>query len=144
MPRLLALLALAALAAPAAPPALAAMVVPVRAIRAQSLILPSDLDVTDETIPGAAAAIEDVAGLEAKVTLYPGRPILASQIGPPALVERNALVRMNYRSGALAIMAEGRSLDRAGIGERVRVMNLQSKQIVTGTVAEDGTIEVGQ
>ena len=82
--------------------------------------------------------------MEAKVALYPGRPILASQLGAPALVERNAMVRMSYASGPLRIMTEGRALDRAAAGELVRVMNLASKQTVTGVVAADGSIEVGR
>ena len=71
------------------------------------------------------------------------RAILTSQIGAPALVERNQLVRMTYAQGTLSIVTEGRALDRAGAGELVRVMNLASRKTVTGTVAEDGSIEVG-
>jgi flagella basal body P-ring formation protein FlgA len=50
---------------------------------------------------------------------------------------------MSYASGGLHIITEGRTLDRAAAGELVRVMNLASKQTVTGTVAEDGSVEVG-
>jgi flagella basal body P-ring formation protein FlgA len=78
------------------------------------------------------------------VTLYPGRPILENQVGPPALVERNQVVRMVFLRGGLAITAEGRALDRGGFGEAVRVMNLSSRQIVSGAVAADGSIEVGR
>lgn len=138
MLRLLALLAISA------QPAVAATVVPVRAIRAQTVVAASDLELAEETLPGAVEAIEEAAGLEAKVTLYPGRPILAAQLGPPALVERNQVVRMVFATGPLAITAEGRALDRGGFGERIRVMNLGSRQIVTGAVAADGTIEVGR
>ena len=94
--------------------------------------------------PARVGAIEAAVGQEAKVALYPGRPILDSQLGAPALVERNAMVRMTYASGPLRIVTEGRALDRAGAGEPVRVMNLASRQTVTGTVAADGSIEVGQ
>ena len=93
-------------------------------------------------MPGAVGAIEDAVGQEAKVALYPGRPILESQLGAPALVERNAVVRMSYAGGPLRIVTEGRALDRAAAGEPVRVMNLASRQTVTGTVAPDGSIEV--
>lgn len=124
--------------------AMAGAVTPVRAIRAQSVLDPADLTEIDETVPGALGAIEEAAGLEARVTLYPGRPILASQVGPPALVERNQVVRMVFLRGSLAISAEGRALDRGGVGEAVRVMNLSSRQIVSGAVAADGSIEVGQ
>ena len=51
---------------------------------------------------------------------------------------------MSYASGPLRIVTDGRALDRAAAGELVRVMNLASKQTVTGMVAADGSIEVGQ
>jgi flagella basal body P-ring formation protein FlgA len=127
-----------------ASPAAAASVAPVRAIRAQTVIAAADLTVEEEAVPGAVETIDAAAGLEARVTLYPGRPILTSQIGPPAIVERNQVVRMTFLRGPLAITADGRALDRGGAGDRVRVMNLGSKQIVTGAVADDGSIEVGQ
>ncbi len=123
---------------------LAQSVMPVRAIRSQSVLQAEDLVLSEEDVPGALTAIEAAVGQEAKVALYPGRAILSSQIGAPALVERNAVVRMNYSSGALHIIADGRALDRAAEGELVRVMNLSSRQTVTGTVAPDGSIEVGQ
>ena len=125
-------------------PALSQSVTPVRAIRSQSVLGPEDLALAEAAVPGGVAAIEDAIGLEAKVALYPGRPILASQLRAPALVERNAVVRMSYVSGPLRIVTEGRALDRAAAGEPVRVMNLASKQTVSGVVATDGTIEVGR
>jgi flagella basal body P-ring formation protein FlgA len=133
-------LVLAALAAAAD----AQSVTPVRAIRSHTLLAAEDLVLAEASVPGAVAAIAQAVGQEARVTLYPGRPILAAQIGAPALVERNQLVRMTYASGALRIATEGRALDRAGAGEPVRVMNLASRQIVTGAVAADGSIEVGR
>lgn len=138
--------------APASPPAPASSeispkgysVTVVRAIRSQSIIEPDDLVLVEGASPGAIELIDEAVGMEAKVALYPGRPILMSQIGAPALVERNATVKLSYIKGPLSIVTEGRALDRAAAGETVRVMNLQSKQTVTGTVAPDGSIEVGQ
>jgi flagella basal body P-ring formation protein FlgA len=118
-------------------------VTPVRAIRAQTILSADDLALQDAAVQGGIAEIAAAVGREARVTLYPGRPILTSQIGAPALIERNQLVRMTYARGALSIVTEGRALDRAGEGELVRVMNLASRQTVTGTVAADGTVEVG-
>jgi flagella basal body P-ring formation protein FlgA len=116
----------------------------VRAIRGQTLLTAADLAVVAGDVPGAIATIDEAVGKEAKVTLYPGRPILLAQLGAPALVERNALVRMNYVRGPLRIVTDGRALDRAGAGDPVRVMNLTSRQTVTGVVAPDGSVEVGE
>jgi flagella basal body P-ring formation protein FlgA len=132
----------AVIAALLAEAALAGAVVPVRPIRGQSLIAADDVEAADLDLPGAIEDPAAVVGREARVTLYPGRPILKGQVGAPALVERNQLVRMNFADGPLIITAEGRVLDRGGVGEVVRVMNLSSRQIVSGAVAADGSIEV--
>lgn len=115
----------------------------VRAVRSHTVLAEEDLTMAAGTVPGALEAIEDAIGLETQVALYPGRPIMPGQLGAPALVERNAMVRMRYISGPLQIMTDGRALDRAAVGEAVRVMNLTSRQTVTGTVAADGSVEVG-
>ena len=117
-------------------------VVAAHAIRARSIIMAEDLAVLDiDTVGGIADAV-DIIGLEARVNLYAGRVIRVSEIGAPAILERNQLVIMVYNIGLLSISAEGRVLDRAGVGDLVRVMNLDSRLTVTGRVLVDGTIEV--
>jgi flagella basal body P-ring formation protein FlgA len=51
----------------------------VRAIRGQTLLTAADLAVVAGDVPGAIATIDEAVGKEAKVTLYPGRPILLAQ-----------------------------------------------------------------
>jgi flagellar basal body P-ring formation protein FlgA len=114
-----------------------------RVIRAQSVIVADDLTLVAADIPDALAATDAALGLEARVTLYPGHAIHAADVGPPALVERNGAVIIEYRAGALTIRAEGRSLARATSGEAVRVMNLSSRTTVTGRLDPDGVVRVG-
>ena len=135
--------ALALLLCLAAGSAAAQTVVPTRVIRAQTVIGADDVVLDSGATPGALAELEQAIGREARVTLYNGRPIRPDQLGAPAVVERNQLVRMIYNEGGLSIATEGRALDRAGPGDLVRVMNLNSRQIVTGLVTPAGTIEVG-
>ncbi|PCJ73797.1 MAG: flagella basal body P-ring formation protein FlgA [Rhodobacteraceae bacterium] len=117
-------------------------VVAANAIRARSIIVPEDLAILDKNTIGGITSVAGIIGKEARVNLYAGRVIRASEIGAPAIMERNQLVIMVYNTGQLSISAEGRVLSRAGVGERVRVMNLTSRQTVTGRVLFDGTIEV--
>lgn len=124
--------------------AMAQSIVPVRAIRLGSIIGLADVTSVNKKVEGAITVASAVVGLEARVTLYPGRAIHQSHVGPPAVHERNAIVRMIYQTGRLSITAEGRVLDRAGTGDRVRVMNLGSRQTVTGLVRSDGIVEVGK
>lgn len=114
-----------------------------RTIRAQTVITAGDLVMSDETFNGAYTALEDVIGFEARVALYAGRPVRSGEVGPPALVERNQIVPLIYQAGGLVIAAEGRALGRAGLGETIRVMNLASRQTVSGRIRADGTIVVG-
>lgn len=115
-----------------------------RAIPAKSIITEMDVSLTDQAIPGAFRAVADAIGLEAKVSIYPGRPVRMGDLGPPAIVERNDVVKLRFATGALIIETEGRALERAGIGDFVRVMNLSSRSTVTGRVTPNGTIEVGR
>lgn len=134
--------ALMILAALAALPAWAEIVVPARTIRAREIIAAGDLVLKSQQMSGAVAAMHEAVGMEARVALYPGRPIRRSDIGPPAIVDRNALVQLVFRRGALIISTEGRALGRGGAGDRIRVMNLASRATVSGRILPDGTIEV--
>ena len=136
-----ALLLLAALAAAA--PALADVtVVAARPIRAKAVISAGDLTTTPGATPGALASIEAAVGMEARSAIYPGWPVRETDLAPPAVVERNQIVTMIFRRGRLEIATEGRSLGRAGVGERVRVMNLDSRTTVTAAVIGPGLVEV--
>ena len=121
----------------------AEMLVAARTIRAQALIAPTDLAWAEGTMQGAFADPADVLGQEARLAIYAGRPILAGDIGPPALVERNQTVTLVYSRGGLTILAEGRSLGRGGAGDSLRAMNIASRTTITGRVAADGTVHVG-
>ncbi len=112
-------------------------------VRARTVISPSDVTVGDVLVAGAVSDLALVVGMEAKTNLYPGRPVLFSDIGPPAIVNRNQTVVMVYKVGTLTITTEGRALERGGAGERIRVMNMDSRLTVTGLVRNDGTVEVG-
>lgn len=115
-----------------------------RAIPSRSVISPIDVTVSEVSIPGAYSRVEDVIGQEARVTIYPGRPLRMGDVGPPAIIERNQVVTLRFTASALSIEVDGRALDRAGVGDALRVMNLASRTIVSGRVAENGTVEVGR
>ena len=128
----------------AAAPAFAENVVATRTIRANTLIAAEDLSLAAGIVPGGTADPAEIIGMEARITLYAGRPVRVADVVPPALVERNQLVTLTYRYGALAITTEARALSRGGLGEVVRVMNLASRATVLGAVQADGTILAGE
>ena len=113
-----------------------------RTVRAHTVLTQADVTLVRNSSPSALTDINNVVGLETRVTLYEGRPINSRDIGPAVIVQRNQIVTLMYRRGGLTISAEARSLGRAGIGESVRIMNLASRQTVTGIVSQDGTVFV--
>ncbi|MBL1438265.1 MAG: flagellar basal body P-ring formation protein FlgA [Rhodobacteraceae bacterium] len=124
-------------------PAFGQSVVALSGIRAQTVITAQMVALAEADTLGAYTALEQVIGLEARVNIYPGRAIMLDALGAPAILERNQNVVMRFTRGALTIYSEGRVLDRAGVGERVRVMNMDSKTVIFGRVGADGVIEVG-
>ncbi len=117
-------------------------VVATRPIPSRTILTESDVALRPSPFGAGLTDPAAAVGMETRVALYAGRPIRAEDIGPPALVERNALVLLRYQRGALYITAEGRALDRGAVGERIRVTNLSSRQTVIGRIAEDGAVEV--
>lgn len=126
-----------------ATPAVAESLIATRIVRAQTLLSAADVTLVAAEIPGALTDPADVLGLEARVTLYPGRAVRAGDIGPPTLVERNQLVTLIYNFGGLGITTEGRALARGGLGDVIQVMNLSSRNVLMAQVAQDGTLRVG-
>ncbi len=112
-------------------------------IRGATLIGPADVDIIEGATPGALSDVADAIGMEARINLYPGRPIRAGDLRPPAIVERNEIVSLRYNYGGLLILTEGRALDRAAEGETLRVINLNSRQTVTATASQPGLVTVG-
>jgi len=113
-------------------------------IRARTIIRTSDIRLNAKSTNGALSQSAEVIGLEARVILYPGRPIRAQDVGPAAVIKRNQIVTVIYRKGALAISVDGRALDRGGIGDRIQVMNLSSRASVFGIVQSSSQVKVQQ
>lgn len=117
-------------------------VIAARTIRANAVILPTDVKLNPAQMQGGFTQPADVIGQEARVVLYAGRPILLNDIGPPAIITRNQIVRVHFQGTGLSIVTEARALERGAIGDRVRIMNLNSRATLFGQVQEDGSIRV--
>lgn len=119
-------------------------IVPVHTIRAGDVVTAEDIRIGG-SLPGLADIDVDAAiGLEARRALYAGRPIRMSDLTAPALVERNQIVTIVYKTAVLSIETEGRALDRGAAGDTLRVINLASRTTVVGRVNRSGAVLVGQ
>lgn len=136
-------LALVPLAVLAAWPSLADTLVAATTIRGSETIGPDDVSIQPGSTPGALISPADAVGMEARVNLYPGRPIRPADLRPPAVIGRNDVVTLHYSDGGISIVTEGRALDRAAVGERLRVLNLTSRATVTAIATGPGRAKVG-
>lgn len=123
---------------------LADSVVATRTIRPQEIVTADAVRLDPGQFAGAFTTLEAVIGQEARVAIYPGRAVLQGALGEPALVDRNQAVELVYALRGLTIRAEGRALGRGAVGERIRVMNIDSRTVLFGTVAPDGSIVVSR
>nr|WP_269076423.1 flagellar basal body P-ring formation chaperone FlgA [Allorhizobium undicola] len=121
-------------------------VVPRDIIYPGAAISPSQLDVVKVTNPnlsgGYAADPKEVIGMLSTKTLLAGRTIPLAVLKRPYAVTRGDRLKLVFNIGNLTISAAGSPMDDANIGDVIRVRNLDSGQIVTGTVMADGTVQV--
>lgn len=92
---------------------------------------------------GMATRSEDLQGKVAKRTLLPGRYIPVAAIREAWLVEQGASVQVYFTAGALTISAAGVTLQPGAAGDLIKVRNVDSGKIISGTVMADGTVKVG-
>ncbi|MER9295445.1 flagellar basal body P-ring formation chaperone FlgA [Mesorhizobium sp. M0621] len=85
---------------------------------------------------------EDLDGKIAKRTLLPGRYIPSTAIREAWLVEQGASVQVFFIAGGLTISATAVTLQPGAAGDLVKVRNIDSGKILSGTVMADGTIQV--
>ena len=118
------------------------IVVPTRTIRADAIIRENDVALHRGQNQDVFDQLNLVIGQEARVALYAGRPIRFDEIGPPAIINRNQIVGAFFKGNGLRIATEVRALERGGVGDYIRVMNLASRATIFGQVLPDGSIQI--
>lgn len=93
--------------------------------------------------PAVAFRAPELEGKVAKRTLLPGRYIPATAVREAWLVEQGASVQVMFVAGSLTITATAVTLQPGAAGDFVRVRNIDSGKIFSGTVMADGSIRVG-
>ena len=115
-----------------------------RLIPAQRQIVAEDVTVVDADIEGAAREVAAVEGRMLRRIVYPGGPLRLTDLAAPVSVDRNQIVTLVFARGPLSITAEGRALGRGGLGDVIRVLNLESRRTVSGQIAAGATVLVHQ
>ncbi len=140
---------LAALALPGAQAARAAetVLVPAKVIYPGEIVSADalkEVTLVEGAAPPAnvAVAIADLEGKIAKRTLLPGRYVQQNAVRTAYLVEKGVPVEMVFVSGSLRISTSAVTLEPGAAGDVVRLRNVDSGKVVSGTVMADGSVRV--
>lgn len=123
------------------------------AVITSAISIPASGATLTRSLPaGAVIKPEDVAGTETDASVFVGKELRrylpagsilqSADLRPPTLVTRNRPVRLEYAKGPLLITAEGRALSSGAEGDAVQVINLTSRNVLTGIVIGADRVEV--
>ncbi len=91
---------------------------------------------------GSTSEPESLVGMRTERALAAGAPIAGRAVERIPLVKRKEIVRLHFASGSLKIAGVGEARHDAGLGELVRVLNVDSRREVVGRVIEKGVVDV--
>lgn len=117
-----------------------------RALPARSVIGPGDVIPARVGTALPVDAISDpqrIVGRQTTRSIAPGTPWRESLVAAAPVVSRGELVKVQLVSGGLRIDGVARASRDAAPGERIRVLNVESRRELVGVVGEDGVVHVG-
>jgi len=85
---------------------------------------------------------EEVIGKKAKTNISVGRIIYKAMVEVPPVIKRGQRVMIVAESDTLKVTAPGMAKQDGRVGEVIKVENLLSKKIVSGTVVDSQTVRV--
>ncbi len=99
------------------------------------------MDVT--RIPrGAIRDTEEAVGKSLTRSIVAGRPITQAMVSESELVKRGRRVTIVVEAGPLSATASGETKENAYIGDTVKVMNIESRRVVSGRLTDGNTVKV--
>lgn len=92
--------------------------------------------------PGRVDDPKRLVGRRTTRSVPAGAPWRSDLVRDAPAVTRGQVVRLELHHGALRIEATGKARDDGRAGDRVRVLNLDSRREVVGRVGDDGAVHV--
>ncbi|MBB3899197.1 flagellar basal body P-ring formation chaperone FlgA [Roseococcus suduntuyensis] len=122
------------------------VVVATRRLALNEIIAPEDARLirlrAERVRPGQAQQLEQVVGQELRRPMAVEQSFALVDLGPPSIVQRNALVTLLLDTPGLQLAVQGRAMRAAARGEAVTVMNLTSRSVVEGIAIAPGRVRV--
>ncbi len=120
--------------------------VPLHRLLMGSVIRPDDLQmmrVRAGLVRGEVArSMEQAVGLAVRRQALPGQPLLLSQLGRLATVQRGAHVTMQLQAPGLVLLAQGVAQESGGVGDHIQVLNPTSHAVVEAEVVASDRVRV--
>jgi len=121
-------------------PVLARTVMPGELIKAQDITM--SWMRTELTPAGAIASTQDLIGKTPRRPLRAGQPFRPLDVETPIVVHRNDFVLIVLERPGLYLTAQGKALEDGGVGNLIKVMNVQSNRSIDAVVESDGQVSV--
>lgn len=86
--------------------------------------------------------LSELVGKEIKRTVRAGQVLDDSDVRIRPMITKGKAVTLSFIKGGIMLSAQGKALENGGLGDTVRVMNTQSKSVVTGTVTSPDTVAI--
>lgn len=118
-----------------------------KTLTAGQVITESDLvlkSVREDSLRGneALAKVEDLIGKEVKRGVRAGTPVGSDDVRTQVMVSKGKFVTLSFTKGGIMLTAQGKALENGGLGDTVRIQNMQSKSVVQGVVTGPETVTV--
>jgi len=88
----------------------------------------------DKVPEGALRDPIAMVGLSPGRTVTPGKPVMASDLKPPTIVSKGAIVAMHLVTERMQLVATGRALDSGALGDVIQIQNTQSRLVIDAVV----------
>lgn len=85
---------------------------------------------------------ETIVGMTPARPIAAGQPISTQDIRRPVVVARNSTVTMIYSLPGVTLTAMGKAMDDGGIGDTIRISNVQSRNVVTAIVEGSDIVRI--
>lgn len=84
----------------------------------------------------------NITGKSAKRTLQPNKPIKFSDLMSPVVINKGQKVTLQFNKNSLIIETLGVALEPGGLGDTIKLKNIDSGKIVIGRVKDHEMVEV--
>jgi flagella basal body P-ring formation protein FlgA len=92
--------------------------------------------------PGAVTDLRSAEGQLLKRPVAPGTLLTASMMEAVPVIKRGQSVTLLARTGTLEVRVAAEALGNGAAGQRIKVRNLSSRQVVEATVVSEGLVQV--